>query len=270
MSELEKPLAVGRTAEIYPFETGQVLKLFFPTIPHSWIDKEVDTGRYIQDAKLPVPKVYERVKLNEREGIVYERIEGPSLLHELASKPWNVVKYARLLASLHAQVHQVPAPTSLETQREWATGGVPETDKLSKDLKEKVLQLLASIPDGNQLCHGDFHPGNIIVTPRGPIIIDWMTASKGVACGDVARTLTILEAASVPEGMPMRWLLVWVRKVFLSTYLKTYSQLQPVEKNSFGAWRAIMAANFLADVSLPEEEENLMAIVERGIRSAAG
>lgn len=270
MSELEQPIAIGRTAEIYPFEDEKVLKLFFPTIPQSWINKEVNTGRYIEDAKLPVPKVYESVKLDKREGIVYERIEGPTLLHEIASKPWNVARYARLLASLHAQVHKVLAPTGLETQREWATGGIPETNRLPKNLQAQVLHLLTMIPDGDQLCHGDFHPGNIIVAHRGPIIVDWMTASKGVACGDVARTSIILEAASTPEGTPMRWLLEWVRKVFLSIYLKTYSALQPVEENSLRAWRAIMAANFLADVSLPEEETKLVAIVERGIRSATG
>jgi aminoglycoside phosphotransferase len=92
MNNFQKPIAVGRTAEVYPFDNGKVLKLFFPTIPQLWIDKEVDTGRYIQDAQLPVPKVYEKVKLNDREGMVYERIEGPSLLNELAKKPWKVVQ----------------------------------------------------------------------------------------------------------------------------------------------------------------------------------
>ena len=266
MGNLQQPIAVGRTAEIYPYESEKVLKLFFHTIPQLWIEKEIDTGRYIQATRLPVPKVYESVNLNDRKGVVYERIEGLSLLNELALKPWKAVQYARLLASLHVQVHDVPAPTNLETQREWARGGIPETDKLSKGLRDKVLHLLDSMPDGNQLCHGDFHPGNIIVTHRGPFIVDWMTASKGVACGDVARTSTILEAASPPEGTPMRWLLEWIRKLFLSVYLKKYFQLRPVEKHLFTAWRAIMAANFLADVSLPEEETNLITIVEHGIR----
>ena len=80
----------------------------------------------------------------------------------------------------------------------------------------------------------------------------------------------ILEAAKAPEGTPMRWLLEWVRKLFLATYIKTYFQLRPAEKNSFTAWRAIMAANFFVDVSLPAEETTLMAIVEQGIRSLAG
>jgi hypothetical protein len=97
-----------------------------------------------------------------------------------------------------------------------------------------------------------------------------MTASKGIGCGDVARTSIILEAAKAPEGTPMRWLLEWIRKLFLATYLKTYSRLRPIEENAYTAWRTIMAANFLADVSLPEEEANLLAMVEYGIRSMAG
>ena len=270
MNNAQQPIAVGRTAEVFPYEEGKVLKLFFPTIPQLWIDKEVDTGRYIQDAQLPVPKVYERMKLNDREGVVYERIDGPSLLNILAKKPWTVQRCAQILAGLHAQVHAVTAPTNLETQREWARGGIPETNKLSKDIQQSVLQLLDSMPEGNQLCHGDFHPGNVIVTRRGPVIIDWMTASRGTACGDVARTSIILEAASAPEGTPMRWLLEWVRKLFLSGYLKAYFRLQPVDGNSFTAWRAIMAANFLVDVSLPEEETNLLAIVKSGLSSVTG
>jgi uncharacterized protein (TIGR02172 family) len=270
LNNLEQPIAVGRTAEIYIYEDEKVLKLFFPTTPQTWIEREIDTGRYIQTTQLPVPKVYERMELNDRIGVVYERIEGPSLLNELARKPWKTVQYARLLANLHVQVHEVTAPTNLETQRDWARGGIPETEKLSKNLQERILHLLDSMPDGNQLCHGDFHPGNIIVTHRGPVIIDWMTASKGVAWGDIARTSIILEAAKAPEGTPMRWLLEWVRKLFLTVYLKTYFQLRPDEKRSFAAWRAIMAANFLADVSLPEEETNLIAIVERGVEAIVG
>jgi uncharacterized protein (TIGR02172 family) len=270
MNNIQQPIAVGRTAEVYPFANGKVLKLFFPNIPLTWIDKEVDTGRYIQDAHLPVPKVFEKVKVNNREGVVYERIDGPSLLNQLAAKPWKVAEYARLLANLHAQVHNVLAPTNLETQREWARGGIPETNKLSNDKKDSILHLLDSMPDGNQLCHGDFHPGNIIITKRGPVIIDWMTVSKGMACGDVARTSIILEVAKAPQGTPFRWLLEWVRKVFLDNYLKTYFQLQSIEKDLFITWRAIMAANFFVDVSLPEEEANLLAIIESGIRLNSG
>jgi hypothetical protein len=86
----------------------------------------------------------------------------------------------------------------------------------------------------------------------------------------VARVSIILEAAKAPEGTPMRWLLDWVRKLFLATYIKAYFQLRPAEKSSFTAWRTIMAANFFVDVSLPEEETTLMTIINQGIESLAG
>jgi uncharacterized protein (TIGR02172 family) len=270
MENLDKPFATGRTAEIYSYGDGKVLKLFHPTIPPSWIDREIAIGRYIQEVQLPVPRVFESVKVNDREGVVYEKIDGPSLLNQLGRMPWKTFQYARILANLHAQVHKIPAPLDLETQREWARGGIPDTTRLSKEIKDSLLHLLDSMPEGNRLCHGDFHPGNIIVTDRGLVIIDWMTASRGTAIGDVARTAVILEAAQAPEGTPMRWLLEWVRKSFLATYLKTYFQLQPGEKSSLVAWRTIMAANFFVDVSLPGEGKNLLAIVEKGLTSMSG
>jgi Ser/Thr protein kinase RdoA (MazF antagonist) len=267
MDDLEKPFAMGRTAEIYSYGEGKILKLFFPSIPPSWIDREAAIGQYIQAAHLPVPKFFGRLKEKGRDGLVYERVDGPSMLNQVGRAPWKAGSYARLLARLQAQVHQASAPPDLETQKEWARGGMPDSDKLSKDKKEKVLRLLDSMPEGDRLCHGDFHPGNIVMTARGPVIIDWMTSSRGTVCGDVARTSIILEAAQPPEGTPMRWLLEWVRRSFLGTYLKTYSQLQPLEQASLTAWRTVMAANFFVDVSLPGEGANLLAIVENGIQS---
>ncbi|MFZ0531956.1 MAG: hypothetical protein WAM09_02160 [Anaerolineales bacterium] len=68
----------------------------------------------------------------------------------------------------------------------------------------------------------------------------------------------------------MRWLLEWLRQLLLATYLKTYFQLRPMEKDLFSAWRTIMAANFFVDVSLPEEEANLTGIIKHGVEAMAG
>ena len=40
----------------------------------------------------------------------------------------------------------------------------------------KLLAWLDTLPDGQRFCHGDYHPGNVILTKAGPIVIDWMTA----------------------------------------------------------------------------------------------
>jgi hypothetical protein len=46
----------------------RVLKLFFPTVPRSWIEKEIDIGRHTQATQLPAPKVCERMELDDRVG----------------------------------------------------------------------------------------------------------------------------------------------------------------------------------------------------------
>jgi uncharacterized protein (TIGR02172 family) len=266
MNDLKQPIAIGRTAEIYACEGEKVLKLFFPTVPRSWIEKEIDTGRYIQATQLPVPRVYERVELDDRVGVVYERIEGPSLLNELARKPWNTVRYARLLANLHVQVHEVDAPPNLETQKDWARGGIPQTEKLSRNLRERVLDLLDSMPEGNELCHGDFHPGNIIMTRRGPIIIDWMTVSRGSAMGDAAITSLALKVGKAPVSAIAQRILSIIGNTFHSTYLKAYFQVHPEKQELIRAWRTVMAASHV-DVSEPEDRDNSLSIVHKGIES---
>lgn len=263
MTDLGEPLAIGRTAEVYPWPDGKVLKLYFPSVPLSWIDAEMRIGQYTQDMHLPVPRLYERITLNGREGLVYERVEGPSGLSKVGRKPWTALQAARLLARLHAQVHAVAAPSHLEPQREWARGGILETEWLPEDLRQAVIQLLDSLPDGSQLCHGDFHPGNILFTARGPVIIDWMTATRGTAVGDVARTSIILKAAQPPAGIP-RWLLELIRRLSLASYLRTYFRLRPEAERLFASWQAIMAANFLL-VSQPEERPPLIRLVKQGL-----
>ena len=48
---------------------------------------------------------------------------------------------------------------------------------------------LDSMPNHNKICHGDFNPSNIVLTPDGtPYILDWSHATQGNASADAART----------------------------------------------------------------------------------
>jgi aminoglycoside phosphotransferase (APT) family kinase protein len=62
----------------------------------------------------------------------------------------------------------------------------------SNDLREKVLERLYTLEDGHKVYHGDFHPGNVLTTTKGAIVIDWMTARVGNPWADVARTSLLL------------------------------------------------------------------------------
>jgi thiamine kinase-like enzyme len=59
------------------------------------------------------------------------------------------------------------------------TRAIRNAPHLGDTLREKALSYLAALPDDKKICHGDFHPGNVLITDKGAIVIDWMTASSG-------------------------------------------------------------------------------------------
>ncbi len=189
--QLGVPFARGRTAEVFTWKDGHVLKLFYDWVPPTWVETEARASRAVCEAGLPAPAVEGVVEADGRHGIVFERVEGPSMLAEWKSKPWVLARSARQLAELHTAIHALPG-AGLPAYRERLEGGIRGAQMLTAHLKDAALSALARLPDGDALCHGDFHPDNVIVTARGPIIIDWMTAVRGNPLADVARTSLLL------------------------------------------------------------------------------
>ena len=79
MTSLGKPIALGRTAEIYAWEEGQVLKLFHDWLSANRVEYEAQISRAVHTSGLPVPAVGEVVEINGRLGLIYERVVGPSM-----------------------------------------------------------------------------------------------------------------------------------------------------------------------------------------------
>ena len=67
-------------------------------------------------------------------------------------------------------------------------------------MKKCALKVLERLPDDKFLCHGDFHPDQIIMSPKGPIVIDWITAIKGSPASDVAQSSLVLRLGAPPAG----------------------------------------------------------------------
>ena len=93
-------LARGRTAELFAWGDRQVLKLLYDWRPTSWISHEVEVGRRLATAGLPLPRVLAVIGVDGRRGILYERFDGPSMLDLVVRKPWLAPRLAALLASI--------------------------------------------------------------------------------------------------------------------------------------------------------------------------
>ena len=259
--KLSTPIAEGRTAEIYEWNQGQILKLYRDWCPSHWVEDESKVAHAIHKAGIPSPAVGEILEVNHRRGLIYERVFGSSMLHEISARPWKFPKYARLLAELHSQINQLSIP-ELHSYHEGLMYTIRRAPHLDDDLRAKTLERLSALKDGDRVCHGDFHPGNVLLTERGPIVIDWMTARRGNPWADVARTNLLLSigAKSAQVKPVVRFLVDAYRRM----YLNNYSRLNPNSHDELAQWIPVIAAARL-DEQIKPEREVLLAMVREGL-----
>ncbi len=91
----------GRTAEIYVWGDNQILKLFRSGWPLAAVEQEKRISRIVHELGLPVPATGGMIEMDGRHGILYERIDGPSMLRQLGAKPWTAISLLHVFADLH-------------------------------------------------------------------------------------------------------------------------------------------------------------------------
>jgi aminoglycoside phosphotransferase (APT) family kinase protein len=252
-------IARGRTAEVLAWRDGQVLKLFNDGMPADLIERELRAARLVSTADLPTPKLLGEQTLDRRRGLIYERVAGVSLLGMLGTHPWLCVQYARQFAELQAAIHHQRGDglPPFKDGLEYTIRGI---EGLPPDLRSAALDRLARLPDGDALCHFDFHPDQVMMTAAGLIVLDWLTACAGQPAADVARTTVLLRFGPVMNASwLMRILVNLLRGIFFRTYLRRYLELNPaVTIVAIDAWLPVVAVARLAE-DIPGEKARLQA-----------
>jgi uncharacterized protein (TIGR02172 family) len=260
-------IGAGRTADVYAWGDEQVLKLYQDWMPARAIEREFEITRLAGEAGLPVAAAEEMLQVDGRTGIIFERVTGKSLLKILQAKPWKFVSIARLLAEYHARMHACSLPASAPGQREQIEESIAWAKDLSEDEKRIILAVLARLPDGNAICHGDFHPDNILITGKGPVIIDWMTGRRGNPLADVERTVLLTQTGGLPPGisLAMGLLINALRSGLVAVYLARYRHIRSVSRAEIDAWELpLLAARLFEVENYPAEKQ----LILKRIRSA--
>ncbi len=237
------PIGTGRSAEVFAWGEGntEVLKLFYRSDALDTARTEAETTTLVYQKGLPVPRVSKLVEVDGRPGIVMERISGISMLTLLKKKPYNLFSYSRTLADLQAQMHETHVP-SLPSQNKFLTDYINRAE-LTEEERTPILALLDELgkdqSQSDRLCHGDYHPDNVVVTNHGPVILDWVIATRGNPLADFARTSLILALGDPPPGTPLfdRILITTGRNAFNKTFSKRYRKRRPVDEDQFLRWQ---------------------------------
>jgi tRNA A-37 threonylcarbamoyl transferase component Bud32 len=152
-----KLLAEGRASEIFALDDRRVLRRFKaggdPRREARVMKRALENG-------YPVPRVHEVLE----DGLVLERVDGPTMKDDALRRPWRIPAHARVLAHLHDELHLIPGE------------------------REGVL------------LHLDLHPHNVLMSRRGPVVVDWANARDGRAELDPALTWVILMTGAGRAG----------------------------------------------------------------------
>lgn len=257
-------IAEGRTSQVFAWGTrgDRVVKLFLKRIPRDVVVREADITRRVYEAGLPAPAIDGIAEVEGRLGIVLERLHGPSMMSEVMRDPAGLESHIATMASLHIQLHDARV-AGLPLQRPRLESRIAEAPGLSRKQRESLLERLRGLPEGNVVCHGDFHPLNILLTRTGPVLIDWLDATTGNPIADLARTLIIAETASAPPGLPRREFARLLAS-FRASYENAYFLRRPgPSRNALDAWRQVNAAARL-DEGIKEDQRRLLEIVKSG------
>ncbi len=251
----------GRTAEVYAWGDGRALKLYYEGWPADEAEREAHKARVVYDSGAAAPAVDGVVTVDGRHGVVYERVDGLSLLNQTTAQPWTLIRSAHLLAELHAHMHTCRV-SGLPSQRTRLEKEIRAAHPLSATLKHEALDALAQLPDDDVLCHGDFHPDNVVMSRRGPVILDWVTATSGHPLADVARTSLLMQMAALPSHLPGRRLIALGRALWHRLYLRRYCQLRGASVEDVSAWMLPVIAARLSE-GIAEEVPQLLSTLEK-------
>jgi aminoglycoside phosphotransferase (APT) family kinase protein len=154
-------IASGRAADVFDLEDGTVLRRYRGDGRETGVEVDVEARimRHVAGHGYPVPTVHSA----EGSDIVMDRVDGPTMMQRLEASPWKVLRYARMLADLQRRLARIEAPA-------WMLA-----DSVDASRPQSVLHL-------------DLHPMNVILSARGPVVIDWTNAAGGPEGFDGALT----------------------------------------------------------------------------------
>ena len=186
MLELGPLLAAGRDADVFAYGPGLVLRR---SRRGRSMEREARVMQYVTAHGFPAPRV-EDVRASGTE-LVMERVDGPTMLAVVSRRPWTLRRNAARLAMLHQRLHEIAAPGWLDR----FSGG------------------------GECVVHLDLHPLNVVLSPKGPVLLDWTNARAGVGEADVALTWLVLAAADLGHTGVRAGIAHVIRAMFLRAFL---------------------------------------------------
>ena len=264
-------IASGFTADVFTLNHDKVLKLFFEGWDVNYIENEYHIDSLIQSYSIKTPKPYEMVTVGNRTGIISQKLQNITMKDKINEDKKKSFEFAKVLAQEHYKINSITdTKKGLSEQKEAYIRVIESRTSLNNHQKNKLIQLLKSLPDGDKICHGDFHPYNLLYHDDNIYIIDWIGALRGNPFADVAGSYLIINTMGITAESNLSFFQSKVSSIlinkFADIYLKEYIRLSNCSMSDIKKWIPIRAATYL-DFGLPEKVNNqLLKIINKNLQ----
>lgn len=249
-------LFTGRTATLYDWGDGRVVKAYHRGVPRAVVEREQRNTEAARALGLAVPATHGILDLDGRFGLVLDRVDGPTMMDQIERGALGVDDAARQLGRMHAALNAQPGPLALPRQRQVLRARIGACQLLAPAQRDALLRALDALPDGDRLCHGDLHPRNVICAPGGDVTIDWIDATCGAPAADAARTSLLFQGHRAAGGFSPEAERAMDR--FHAVYLDTWFERMAVDRRTHARWLPVLAAARLAE-GIAEQRDWLLA-----------
>lgn len=225
--KFDKIIAVRSNKTIYK-DGDNCIKLFNSDFSKIDVLNEALNQARVENLGLKVPKIKEVTMIDGQWAIVLEYIEGKTLAELMEENPDKFDRYLEMFVNL--QIEVLSKRCALLTKlRDKMRNKIAQTT-LDETTKYDLCCRLDGTPRHVKLCHGDFNPTNIVVTPEGDFyIIDWAHVTQGNASADAARTYLLYRL----EG----------KDDIAEKYLDLFCLKSGISKQNIQMWMPIVAAS---------------------------
>jgi aminoglycoside phosphotransferase (APT) family kinase protein len=247
MNAIGRLIGSGKEAEVYEYGE-RALKLYRARASKASAFREAAHLAIVERLGLPAPRVHAVGEHGGRWGLLMDRAHGESFAAQMT--PGAPAPLLARMAELHRHVHARPGD-GLPPLKARLSANIGRAERLDAASRERLLRQLAALPDGDRLCHGDFHPWNIHGSSGEATVVDWLDACSGDPAADVCRTYVLMHHA-LPAAA--------------ADYVAAYARTGGAERAAVLAWLPPVAAARLAE-GVPDEAEALLRLA--GVTPAA-
>lgn len=156
----------GKTYE-NPEKPGVLLKVNNKSIADlRTVKEEFNLSKAVESVGIQTPRMYEIVRVGESYATLCEKIQHKKSLSRICSdQPERLKEMAQLFCEEGCKFFSTPCDTKLfRNRKELALEGIEKSLYLPRKKREALTRFVQSVPENKSCSHGDFQPGNILLS----------------------------------------------------------------------------------------------------------